>query len=65
MLQVLTATDAVDASTQHLDLNSNEAVDALIAGEIDVAIFATQLDTSFLQRATRRSRGSINECCAS
>jgi hypothetical protein len=27
------------------------AIDALIAGEIDVAIFASQLDTSFLQRA--------------
>ena len=53
MLQVLTATDAVDASTQHLDLNSSEAVDALIAGEIDVAVFATQLDTSFLRRALR------------
>jgi uncharacterized protein len=51
MLQVLSATDAVDASTQHFDLNSSEAVDALIAGEIDVAVFAAQLDTSFLQRA--------------
>jgi TRAP-type uncharacterized transport system substrate-binding protein len=51
MLQVLTATDAVDASTQLLDLDSTEAIDALIAGEIDVAIFASQLDTSFLQRA--------------
>jgi uncharacterized protein len=45
------ATDAVDASTQLLDLDSAEAIDALIAGEIDVAIFASQLDTSFLQRA--------------
>jgi hypothetical protein len=34
-----------------LDLDSTEAIDALIAGEIDVAIFASQLDTSFLQRA--------------
>jgi len=50
ILQVLTATDAVDASTQLLDLDSAEAIDALIAGEIDVAIFASQLDTSFLQR---------------
>jgi hypothetical protein len=41
----------VDASTQLLDLDSAEAIDALIAGEIDVAIFASQLDTSFLQRA--------------
>src|SRR5258706_3152038 len=51
MLQVLTATDAMDPPTQFLDLDSAEAIDALIAGEIDVAIFASQLDTSFLQRA--------------
>jgi TRAP-type uncharacterized transport system substrate-binding protein len=51
ILQVLTATDAVEASTQLLDLDTSEAIDALIAGEIDVAIFASQLDTSFLQRA--------------
>jgi TRAP-type uncharacterized transport system substrate-binding protein len=51
MLQVLTATDAVDASTQLLDLDATESIDALIAAEIDVAIFASQLDTSFLQRA--------------
>jgi TRAP-type uncharacterized transport system substrate-binding protein len=51
IFQVLTATDAVDASTQLLDLDSAEAIDALIAGEIDVAMFASQLDTSFLQRA--------------
>src|SRR6516165_3990355 len=50
IFQVLTATD-VDASTQLLDLDSAEAIDALIAGEIDVAMFASQLDTSFLQRA--------------
>src|SRR5262249_31922699 len=43
--------DAVDPSTQLLDLDSAEAIDALIAGEIDVAMFASQLDTSFLQRA--------------
>jgi TRAP-type uncharacterized transport system substrate-binding protein len=51
IFQVLAATDAVDASTQLLELDSAEAIDALIAGEIDVAIFASQLDTSFLQRA--------------
>src|SRR5258706_1820940 len=51
ILQVLTATDAVDASTQLLDLDSAEAIDALIAGEIDVAMVASQLDTSFLSRA--------------
>jgi TRAP-type uncharacterized transport system substrate-binding protein len=51
IFQVLTATDAVDASTQLLDLDSAEAIDALIAGKIDVAIFASQLKSSFLQRA--------------
>jgi TRAP-type uncharacterized transport system substrate-binding protein len=51
IFQVLTATEAVDLSTQLLDFDSAEAIDALIKGEIDVAIFASQLDTSFLQRA--------------
>ncbi len=51
MFQVLTVTDAMDASTHLRDLDPAEAVDALIAGEIDVAIFASQLDASFLQRA--------------
>jgi TRAP-type uncharacterized transport system substrate-binding protein len=51
ILQVLKATDALEASTHLLDLDSTEAVDALIAGEIDVAIFPSQLDGSLLQRA--------------
>ena len=51
VLQVLKATDALDASTHLLDLDSTKAVDALIAGEIDVAIFPSQLDGSLLQRA--------------
>src|SRR6516164_5008430 len=51
MMQVLTATDAVDASNRLVDLDSSEAIDALIAGEIDVAMVASQLDASFLQRA--------------
>src|SRR5215467_3835368 len=51
ILQVLTATDAVDVSTHLFDLDSAEAIEALIAGEIDVAMFASQLDTNFLQRA--------------
>ena len=38
MLQVLKATDALDASTHLLDLDYTQAIDALIAGEIDVAI---------------------------
>src|SRR5215475_4762037 len=56
ILQVLTATDAVEASTQLLDLDTAEAIDALIAGEIDVAFFASQLDTSVLQRARGAAR---------
>jgi len=51
MLEVLKATDALDASTQLLDLDSAEGLDALTAGEIDVAIFPSQLDGSILQRA--------------
>ena len=51
LLQVLKATDALEAPTHLLDLDSTEAVDALIAGEIDVAIFPSQLDGSLLQRA--------------
>jgi TRAP-type uncharacterized transport system substrate-binding protein len=51
VLQVLKATDALDASTHLWDLDSAEAVDALIAGKIDVAIFPSQLDGSLLQRA--------------
>jgi hypothetical protein len=50
MLDVLKATDAMDASTQLLDLDHTQAIDALIAGEIDVAI-VPQLDGSPLQRA--------------
>jgi len=51
MWQVLQATDAVDASTRVIDLDYVEAIDALIAGEIDVAIFPSQLGGAFLQRA--------------
>jgi TRAP-type uncharacterized transport system substrate-binding protein len=51
VLQVLKATEALDASTHLLDLDSTEAVDALIAGKIDVAVFPSQLDGSLLQRA--------------
>ena len=49
MLQVLKATDALDASTHLLDLDNADAIDALIAGRIDVAI-VPQLDSSPLQR---------------
>ena len=51
MLEVLKATDALDASTHLSDLDPAEAIDALIAGEIDVAIFPSALDGILLQRA--------------
>ena len=50
MLEVLKATDGLDASTDLLDLDYTQSIDALIAGEIDVAIIP-QLDGSPLQRA--------------
>src|SRR5262245_63118310 len=43
ILQVLKATDALDASAHLADLEPTDAIDALIAGEIDVAI-VPQLD---------------------
>jgi uncharacterized protein len=49
ILQVLKATDALDASAHLSDLEPTEAIDALIAGEIDVAI-VPQLDGNPLQR---------------
>jgi hypothetical protein len=51
MLQVLKATDALDPSTHLLDLASAEAVDALRAGDIDVAIFPQESGWSLLQSA--------------
>jgi hypothetical protein len=48
MLQVLTAADGMEDSTL-VDLDSPQAIDALIAGEIDVAI-VPQLDGNPLQR---------------
>ena len=51
MLDVLKATGALDDSIHLSDLDYREAVDALIAGEIDVAMVATQIDDSLLQRA--------------
>jgi TRAP-type uncharacterized transport system substrate-binding protein len=51
MLHVLTATNAVDASIHLVGLDSTGAIDALIAGNIDAAIFASQSDTTFFQRA--------------
>jgi uncharacterized protein len=51
MLDVLKATGALDDSIRLSDLDYREAIDALIAGEIDVAMLATQIDDSLLQRA--------------
>ena len=48
MLEVLKATDALDASTQLLDPDYTQTVDALIAGEIDVLI-APQQDLDRIQ----------------
>ena len=53
MLDVLKATGALDDSIRLSDLDYREAIDALIAGEIDVAMVATQMDDSLLQRALR------------
>ena len=51
ILQVLRSTDALDETTYLVDLDYSEAVDALIAGKIDVAIFPSPLDGILLQRA--------------
>ncbi len=51
MLDVLKATGALDDSIRFSDLDYREAIDALIAGEIDIAMVATQFDDSLLQRA--------------
>jgi uncharacterized protein len=50
MCDVLKATDALDASPQFSDLNYTQALDALIEGDIDVAI-VPQLDSGALKRA--------------
>jgi uncharacterized protein len=49
--QVLNAIDAFDASTRLVDLENAGAIEALIAGEIDLAIFPSELDGSLLRRA--------------
>ena len=49
--RVLKATDAFDASTRLVDLENAGAIEALIAGEIDLAIFPSELDGSLLRRA--------------
>src|SRR5262245_28907680 len=49
ILQVLKATDALDASAHLSDLEPSDAIDTLIAGQIDVAI-VPELDGSPLKR---------------
>jgi hypothetical protein len=51
MSEVLQATNVLDNSTQLSNLDYGEALDALIAGAIDVVSFPSQLDGSLLQRA--------------
>src|SRR5207244_4571290 len=51
MLEVLKATDALDESTRLVDLEYPQAIEALIANEIDAAMFPIQLDDNLLQRA--------------
>jgi uncharacterized protein len=51
MIEVLKATDGLDTSSQLLDLDPDRAVDALIAGTIDAAIFTGDLNGSLLRRA--------------
>jgi hypothetical protein len=48
-LEILRATDAIDASTQFLPMDFAAAIEALIAGEIDAAVVPRSDDT-FLQR---------------
>jgi TRAP-type uncharacterized transport system substrate-binding protein len=48
-LQVLGATDAIDASTQFVPLDFPAAIDALVAGQIDVAV-VPRSDETFLQQ---------------
>jgi TRAP-type uncharacterized transport system substrate-binding protein len=51
MLDVLKATGAVGDSIRLSDLDYGEAIDALIANEIDVAMVPTQIDDPVVQRA--------------
>jgi hypothetical protein len=51
MLEVLKATDGLDPSTKVLDLDYTQSIDALIAGEIEVAIIPQLDDDSTLLRA--------------
>ena len=51
MTEVLRATGASASSNQIVDLDNTQAVDALIAGNIDAAIFTSELESELLRRA--------------
>jgi TRAP-type uncharacterized transport system substrate-binding protein len=51
VLRVLEAGDALDPSTHLVDLDFSMGVDALIAGDIDIAVFPGQLNADIVQRA--------------
>ena len=51
MAEVLEATGVVDASRDLVDLDYGEALEALVRGHIDVAMFPSRLDGSLLRRA--------------
>ena len=65
MSEVLKATGALDASTRLVDLEYTDAIDALIAGELDAAMFPIPLEDSLLHRSPRCPRGPVNERGAS
>src|SRR5262249_53937940 len=56
MLEVLKATDAPEDSIALSDLDYAAAIDALIDGQIDVAMIPTQVEDSLLQRALSSPR---------
>jgi uncharacterized protein len=53
LLEVLKTTGALDAPIEFLDLDFPESIDALIAGEIDVATLPQLESSSLMQRALR------------
>ncbi|GJH27018.1 TAXI family TRAP transporter solute-binding subunit [Caballeronia novacaledonica] len=51
MLAVLNATNGFDGSTQLIDLEYSEAIEALMAGKIDVMVFAGRATDAIVKRA--------------
>ena len=54
ILEVLKAGDAADAPTRFVDLDYDRAIDALIAGEIDVAIFPSSSTPAYCDARSLR-----------